>query len=94
MPVAVPEKFIGLALILEFFDRCHSLNSLYLPPAAHVSLPTGHLRTAGRSVGLPGKPSNANTKPRQKCRGFFLPASIHRTLADGRTIRWPTWKTK
>ena len=35
---------------------------------------------------LPGKIGNANTKPRLKSRGFFLPASVHRTLATGRTI--------
>ena len=39
---------------------------------------------------LPGKISNANTKPRPFGRGFFLPASVHRTLADGKTIRCPT----
>ena len=40
-PVAVPDKIIGLTLILDFIDRCHSLNSLYLPQAALASLPTG-----------------------------------------------------
>jgi len=38
-PVAVPEKIIGLSLILNFFDRCHSLHSLHPPPAAVVLLP-------------------------------------------------------
>ena len=38
-PVAVPEKIIGLALFLDFFDRCHSLRSLLPPPAALPSLP-------------------------------------------------------
>ena len=38
-PVAVPEKIIGLTLILDFFDRCHSLGSLHPPPAALPSLP-------------------------------------------------------
>ena len=42
-PVAVPEKIIGLTLFLDFFDRCHSLTSLYLPQAALGSLPTGLL---------------------------------------------------
>ena len=37
--VAVPEKIIGLTLILDFFDRCLSLASLHLPPAALGSLP-------------------------------------------------------
>ena len=32
--VAVPEKIIGLTLFLDFFDRCLSLTSLHLPPAA------------------------------------------------------------
>ncbi len=41
LPVAVPNKIIGLTLILDFIDRCHSLRSLYLPPAALGSLPTG-----------------------------------------------------
>ena len=38
-PVAVPEKIFGLTLILDFFDRCHSLASLAPPPAAVGSLP-------------------------------------------------------
>ena len=38
-PVAVPDKIIGLALILDFIDRCHSLTSFYLPLAARGSLP-------------------------------------------------------
>ena len=38
-PVAEREKIIGLTLILDYFDRCHSLASLYLPPAALSSLP-------------------------------------------------------
>ena len=38
---------------------------------------------AGR---LAVKIGNANIKPRSKGRGFFLPASVHWTLADGRTI--------
>ena len=40
-PVAVPEKIFGLTLILDFFDRCHSLVSLPPPQAAVDSLPTG-----------------------------------------------------
>jgi hypothetical protein len=35
----VPDKIFGLTLILDFIDRCHSLTSLYLPPAALGSLP-------------------------------------------------------
>ena len=38
-PVAVPEKIIVLTLILDFFDRCHSLRSLLPPLAALPSLP-------------------------------------------------------
>ena len=38
-PVAVPEKIFGLTLILDFFDRCHSLVSLPPPQAAVDSLP-------------------------------------------------------
>ena len=37
--VAVPDKIIGLMLILDFIDRGHSLCSLYLPQAAVASLP-------------------------------------------------------
>jgi hypothetical protein len=37
--VAVPDKIIGLTLILDFIDRGHSLCSLYLPQAAVASLP-------------------------------------------------------
>ena len=40
-PVAVPDKIFGLALFLDFIDRCHSLRSLNPPPAALLSLPTG-----------------------------------------------------
>ena len=39
LPVAVPEKIFGLALLLDFFDRGHSLTSLHPPPAALSSLP-------------------------------------------------------
>jgi hypothetical protein len=35
----VPDKIFGLTQILDFIDRCHSLTSLYLPPAALGSLP-------------------------------------------------------
>jgi len=38
-PVAVPDKIFGLTLFLDFIDRCHSLPSLPLPPAAVGSLP-------------------------------------------------------
>ena len=44
-PVAVPEKIFGLTLILDFFDRCHSLVSLPPPQAAVNSLPTGRAET-------------------------------------------------
>ena len=45
-PVAVPEKIIGLTLFLDFFDRCLSLTSLHLPPAALGSLPVFELVAA------------------------------------------------
>ena len=51
-PVAVPEKIFGLTLILDFFDRCHSLTSLYLPLAALGSLPTGLLLRAAFRIPL------------------------------------------
>jgi hypothetical protein len=35
----VPDKIFGLALILDFIDRGHSLRSLHPPPAALPSLP-------------------------------------------------------
>jgi len=38
--------------MLDFIDRCHSLSSLLLPPAALASLP------------LAVKPGNVNTKDR------------------------------
>ena len=47
--LAVPEKIIGLALILDFFDRCDSLVSLHPPPAALGSLPPS-LETPGRQA--------------------------------------------
>ena len=31
---AVPDKIFGLALILDFIDRCTKILVLYLPPAA------------------------------------------------------------
>ena len=49
-PLAVPEKIIGLTLILDFFDRCDSLASLHLPQAALGSLPTGASPRAGFRV--------------------------------------------
>ena len=39
IPLAVPEKIIGLTKILDFFDRCDSFASLYPPLAALGSLP-------------------------------------------------------
>ena len=39
LPVAVPEKIFGLALLLDFFDRGHSLTSLHPPPAVLSSPP-------------------------------------------------------
>ena len=39
IPLAVLEKIIGLAPILDFFDRCDSFASLHPPPAALGSLP-------------------------------------------------------
>ena len=41
LTVAVPDKIFGLTLFLDFIDRCHSLWSLYPPPAALPSLPCG-----------------------------------------------------
>ena len=45
-------------LIHDFIDRCHSLASLYLPPAAFGSVPV--------------KIGNANTKLRYICSGVLL----------------------
>ncbi|MBE6920835.1 MAG: hypothetical protein E7468_04645 [Ruminococcaceae bacterium] len=41
-PVAVPYIFCGGQSRLENIDRCHSLRSLHLPPAALPSLPSGN----------------------------------------------------
>ena len=41
LPVAVPDKIFGLALILDFIDRGHSLGLLHLPPAVLLSLHQG-----------------------------------------------------
>ena len=38
IPLAVPEKIIGLTQILDFFDRCDSFASLRPPLAALGSL--------------------------------------------------------
>jgi hypothetical protein len=35
----VPDKICGLTPFLDFIDRCHSLRSLYPPPAALPSHP-------------------------------------------------------
>jgi len=59
----VPEKIFGLTHFLDFFDRCHSLTSLFPPLAALGSLPTGMFLAARTILGLPRKPGNANTKP-------------------------------
>ena len=48
----MPEKIVGLTLILDFFDRGHSLTSLHPPPVALGSLPL-------RGFGL----SNTGTLP-------------------------------
>ena len=39
-PVAVPDLFLGFQKTSSAIDRCHSLSSLHLPPAALASLPT------------------------------------------------------
>ena len=52
VPVAVPDKIFGLALLLDFIDRCHSLTSLHPPQAAFDSLPTGHFFTLLRKAAL------------------------------------------
>jgi hypothetical protein len=49
-PVAVPDKIFGLTRSLDFVDRCHSLKSLYPPPAALPSLP---LASATRPLSAP-----------------------------------------
>ena len=38
-PVAVPDIFLGFEKPSSAIDRCHSLSSLALPPAALASLP-------------------------------------------------------
>jgi len=38
-PVAVPGIFVGIEMPSSSADRCHSLSSLHLPPAALASLP-------------------------------------------------------
>ncbi len=55
----MPEKIIGLTLILDFFDRGHSLASLYLPLAALGSLPLPAYR---RPMG--GKRTDCHTSVR------------------------------
>ena len=42
-PVAVPDIFLGFQKPSSAIDRCHSLSSLALPPAALASLPLGRL---------------------------------------------------
>ena len=39
IPVAVPDSFVGFQKPSSSVDRCHSLRSLHLPPAALPSLP-------------------------------------------------------
>jgi len=69
-PVAVPEKIIGLALFLDFFDRCHSLASLHLPLAALGSLPPNGLVTFAPKVQIKVLPPSS-----------WRQASVHWTLA-------------
>ncbi len=38
-PVAVPDILLGIEMPSSTVDRCHSLSSLFLPPAALASLP-------------------------------------------------------
>ena len=53
IPLAVPEKIIGLTLILNFFDRYDSLASLHPPLAALGSLPPGMFSWTALSNPLP-----------------------------------------
>ena len=46
MPCCGARKNVRAFALLHFFDRCHSLSSLYPPPAAVASLPTGTPFTA------------------------------------------------
>ena len=58
-PLAVPEKIIGLTLILDFFDRCDSFASLHPPLAALGLLPPletlGMRRPTPRTQSRPGR---------------------------------------
>ena len=65
-PVAVPEKIIGLTLILDFFDRCHSLASLFPPPAAVGSLLRFSLASPVQTC------RNKIKTPKPKCFGVFM----------------------
>ena len=56
-PVAVPDQIIGLTLFLDLIDRCHSLTSLLLPPAALGSLPPGHFFVQPAAVPASSSPS-------------------------------------
>ena len=49
-PVAVPDILLGIEMPSSTVDRCHSLSSLTLPPAALASLPRSiTLHIAGRT---------------------------------------------
>ena len=60
-----------------------------MPASVHRTLADGMT-----ILGLPGKIGNANTKPRLKSRGFFLPKSVHRTLFIRQDNTWPTWEDR
>ena len=49
LPLAVPEKIFGLALSLDFFDRCANPCSLHPPPAALAGVATDFARSVGKA---------------------------------------------
>ena len=65
-PVAVPDIFLGFEKPSSAVDRCHSLSSLLLPPAALASLP---ITPAGANIVYTIFPKIASRK-------FRIPISI------------------
>ena len=62
IPVAVPDILLGIEMPSSSVDRCHSLRSLLLPPAALPSLPARYrfiVRYRVFFVGMPRQPVHA-----------------------------------
>ena len=73
-PVAVPDILLGIEMPSSTVDRCHSLSSLFLPPAALASLPARYRYiVVYRSSLCPGRDAPAGNS----CRRLLLVVTSH-----------------